>query len=690
MTTYTPIERYGIVGNMETCALVGEDGSVDWLPIPHLESPSLFTALLDAEGGGSLRIAPADDFDSEQRYVDGTNVLETRFRTGDGSVVVTDFMPVRNQYPAGTPERTLYREVTCVEGTVDVACEFRPRFDYARGDTRLEANGDGVEAVGTVGGHRGDGTGTERRVHLAGDATFDRGLPEGDEEEGEEETDDGPAATATMRMEEGETRWFGLSWDGDLALDPGECAETLDSTVEYWEEWSHACEDESCVAEGPWHDLVVRSELALKLLIHHRVGSISAAPTTSLPEEIGGVRNWDYRYNWVRDGAFTVLSLLHAGHTDEAQNHVQWFLDLSHSERPEEIQPLYSLHGETETAERELDGLSGYRDSAPVRIGNAASDQRQLDIYGEFVLAIYKAFEDGGITTQDWESVRAIVDYVCEVWDEKDKGIWEVRGEDRHFVYSKLMCWVALDRGVAMVEQWEKRGPADRWREVREEIREDVEENGYDEELGAFTQSYEGEAMDATGLLIPLVGFLPANDDRVEGTIDAVRERLGDGPFLHRYDGDDGLAGDEGAFLFCSFWLVQALTLAGRVEEAREVFAELVEYASPLDLYAEEIDTETEEFLGNFPQAFSHVGVVDAAVYLAHAEGRGHDGVTPIGIELQERFSEDPGEAWDGSTADDADRSDGGDGGDGDDGGGGGDGGDGGDGGGGRGDAAED
>ncbi|MFC4358283.1 glycoside hydrolase family 15 protein [Halobium salinum] len=657
MTTYTPIERYGFVGNLETCALVSDEGSVDWLPVPHLESPSLFASILDAERGGSFEISPVGDYDSEQRYVDQTNVLETRFRTTSGVVVVTDFMPVKNEYPAAVPERALYRKVTCVEGAMDLACEFRPRFDYARGETRLEPNGAGFDATGEVGG--GDETvggdaPEEETVHLVGDATFERGTADG--------TDDpiagGASATATMAMREDETRWFVLSWDGDVDLDPAACEDALDATVDYWHGWSHACgEDgnEPCVAEGPWHDLVVRSELALKLLIHHRVGSISAAPTTSLPEEVGGVRNWDYRYNWVRDGAFTVLSLLHAGHRKEAQDHVEWFLRLSQSERPEDIQPLYSLHGETDTSERELDHLSGYRDSAPVRVGNAASDQRQLDIYGEFVLAIYKAFEaDGGLTRQDWESVRAIVDYVCEIWDEPDKGIWEVRGEDRHFVYSKLMCWVALDRGIAMVDEWDRNGPVERWREVREEIREDVEQNGYDEDVGAFTQSYDGDAMDATGLLIPLVGFLPADDERVLNTIDAVQERLAEGPFVHRYDGDDGLPGEEGAFLFCSFWLVQALTLAGRVEEAREVFTEVVEHAGPLDLFAEEIDADTGTFLGNFPQAFSHVGVLDACVYLAHAEGRGHEGSVPIGIELQERFSEDADEAWAESTADDA------------------------------------
>ncbi|MFC6724030.1 glycoside hydrolase family 15 protein, partial [Halobium palmae] len=426
--------------------------------------------------------------------------------------------------------------------------------------------------------------------------------------------------------------------------------------VGYWQEWSHASEGEQdpAIVEGPWRELVVRSELVLKLLIHHRVGSVSAAPTASLPEEIGGVRNWDYRFNWVRDGAFTVLSLLHAGHAKEAQDHVEWFLNLSQAERPEDIQPLYSLHGETDTTERELDHLSGYRDSAPVRVGNAASDQRQLDIYGELVLAIYKAFENGGITRQDWESVREIVDYVCDVWENPDKGIWEVRGEERHFVYSKLMCWVALDRGVAMVEEWDRNGPADRWREVREEIRDDVEERGYDEDVGAFTQCYEGDAMDATGLLVPLVGFLPATDERVLNTIDVVQERLQDGPFVDRYDGDDGLPGGEGAFLFCSFWLVEALALAGRVEEARDTFEELVTHAGALNLFAEEIDPGTDAFLGNFPQAFSHVGVLDAAVYLAHAEGRGHDGVTPIGIELQDELASEAEESWSESVPGDA------------------------------------
>lgn len=608
MSDFTPLERYGLIGNLETCALIGPDGSVDWFPFPHIESPSMFAAVLDPDRGGRFRITPTGSFDSIQQYIDRTNVLETTFQTATGTATVTDFMP-----PAGKtdhPKKVLYRKVSCTEGTVTVEVELEPRFDYDRAETTLESTDVGIRAEGE----------NERAV-LESPVSLD--IRDG-------------RATGTVALATDETGWFLLRCTGAENADTDPEA-ALETTIDYWHDWAHSCpEDTDCIFGGPWHDLAVRSGLVLKLMTHTETGAIAAAPTTSLPEEIGGVRNWDYRFTWPRDATFIVQALANLGHTEEARSYFDWFLGLCHVDDPEQIQPLYGLHGETDLTEREIEGFSGYRNSAPVRIGNDAADQRQLDTYGELVLAAHETSRQGDpLTHDDWTSLRAIIEYVCEVWDEKDAGIWEVRGDLHHFVYSKVMCWAALDRGLAIADDENFEAPVDRWRETRAAIKRAVLNHGFDNDLNSFVQSFdETETLDATGLLLPIVGFLPVDDPRVQGTIDAIDERLAtDDGLVHRYDGDDGLPGDEGAFVLCSFWLINALALSGRVEEARERFESILEYVSPLGLLAEEIDPETGAQLGNVPQAFSHTGLITAALYLGNAEGQEHPRLEPMGSE---------------------------------------------------------
>ncbi len=610
MSEYPPLEAYGLVGNLETCALVSVDGSVDWCPLPHLESPSVFARLLDAERGGRFGVRPAAAYESTQRYLDRTNVLRTEFRTAMGDLAVTDFMPIVEDGGERIRPPTMCRRVTCERGRTEVEVAFEPRFDYARAETTVEARDDGLLAAGG-----------EESAFLTTDRPFD--------------VSDGEA-TATVTLTEGDAEWFVLRYGDAEPVADGTAGRLLDDTVSFWRGWAHSCTESECVFGGPWHDQVVRSGLVLKLLTHRETGAIAAAPTTSLPEDVGGVRNWDYRYNWIRDAAFTIQALSNLHHGAEARSYFEWFLDRCRAEDPERIQPLYGLHGDPDLEERELEHLSGYRGSSPVRVGNGAIHQRQLDIYGELVLAVYETVsDDGTLDRDDWDAVRAIVDYVPEVWREPDAGIWEVRGGPRHFVFSKLMCWVALDRGIAIAEEHGFDAPLDRWRAVRNEIREAVLERGYSEERGAFVRAFDDDALDATALLVPFVGFLPFDDERVQRTVEAIRTGLTtEEGLVRRYDGDDGLPGEEGTFVLCSFWLVDALALSGRVEEAREVFLGVLDYANPLGLLAEVIDEDGGVQVGNYPQAFSHVGLVNSALYLGRAAGRTGAGIEPMGLEL--------------------------------------------------------
>ena len=619
MTTngYPPIEAYGLLGNLETCALVDPTGAIAWYPVPHIESPSVFAAILDAEKGGHFRISPVGAFETEQRYLSRTNVLETGFRTDDGAVQVIDFMPPTEGDIEGSC-RALYRKVKCTGGSVNLTVEFAPQHGYGLAGMNLRSDDGDIIA-----------NGGDQQLTLSSEIDL-RTNP------------DSANAIGTAELEAGETRWLVLTHGDDPPPVVTECDQALHGTISYWREWVHdhdRTQGVDCVFDGPWHETVVRSGLVLKLLTHAETGAIAAAPTTSLPEEIGGVRNWDYRYSWPRDAAFTVQALTHLGYLREAGAYFEWFLDLCRMP-PGEIRPLYGLHGEVDLEERELDHLEGYQSSSPVRIGNAAADQRQIDVCGELVLAVSVAVHHGWeLGENDWRAYRDIVNYVVDVWEQPDSGIWEVRSQPRHFVHSKVMCWTALDRGIAMAEQSEWNAPLDRWRDARERIRTTILDRGFDEERNTFTQAFDGDALDATALLIPVVGFLSFDDERIQGTIAAIRRELEtDEGFVHRYNGEDGLPGEEGSFMLCSFWLVDALALSGRVEEARERFRTLIEYVSPLGLLAEEIDLTDDVgmYRGNFPQAFSHVGVINSALYLGRLTDLESTGPDPVGIWLGE------------------------------------------------------
>ena len=599
---YKPIEAYGLIGNLETCALVGRDGAIDWCCLPYLKSPSIFAAILDVEKGGHFSVRPSEPFEAAQRYRPNTNVLETEFTTDSGTAVLTDFMPMLSDDPeAPFSEPWVYRRAECLDGAVELDIDFQPRFDYARARTIVEPLDEGVIA-------RGNGE------HVSLTSPFELEA-------------EGDGAHGTHHLDAGDVRWYTLQYGQrkrPVSIDP---EALLDRTVGYWRNWMHECPRSApCLFDGPWHDAITRSELVLKLLMHHMTGAIAAAPTTSLPELIGGTRNWDYRFSWIRDAAFTVQALYKLEHVRESRDYFDWCLDIVHSgsETFQPFQPLYGLQGAEQLTEETLDHLSGYRGSSPVRIGNAARNQLQLDIFGELVLALYETSRYGeNITETTWETVRNVIEYVCTLWNKKGAGMWEVRSEPEHFVHSKVMCWVALDRGIKMARETGFDAPLDHWSEVRSEIRDVVLERGFNDSINSFVRSFEVDhLLDAAALRIPLVGFLPFDDPRIQGTIAAIRDRLAtDDGLVFRYEGEDGLPGGEGAFVLCSFWLVDCLALSGNVREAETIFENILGYASPLGLFAEEIVPETGELLGNYPQAFSHLGLVNSAIYLQAAKG---------------------------------------------------------------------
>jgi GH15 family glucan-1,4-alpha-glucosidase len=614
---FTPIEDYGVIGNLETCPLIGRDGSIDWCCFPHIESSSVFASILDDEGGGHFAVQPATDFESEQAYVTQTNVLQTEFRTDSGTLELTDFMPVSTKVLSGHTPSAIYRKATCTEGTIEVDVGFAPRFDYERAGTTVEETSEGVLA-------RGNG----EQLYLWSPVSFETS-------EGETEH-----ATASVSLGTDETVWLVLQYNDREPREAADCEALLREVIDYWQEWTHQCLDESgCRFGGSAHENVIRSGLMLRLLMNPQTHAIAAAPTTSLPEEIGGIRNWDYRYAWIRDAAFTIQALYELGHDREARNGFDWCLTMCHKDDPGEIgHPLYGLHYPASMTETTLDHLSGYRDSVPVRVGNKAGDQDQLDTYGELIMAIYTATNYGeNIFESEWEVLREVIEYVCGVWMNKDSGIWEARSEPKHNVHSKVLCWAAIDRGIRIAEENDFNAPFERWKDECDAIREAVLDEGFDEDLGSFTQTFEGETVDAAALRIAGVGFLPFDDDRIQGTIDAVMDYLmTDEGLVQRYEGDDGLPGKDNPFVLCTFWLVDCLALSGRIEEARDLFESTMQYASPLGLFAEEIDPETGEHRGNFPQAFSHIGLINSTLYLNKAE----EGETsePIGIQPAERY----------------------------------------------------
>lgn len=582
------IEDYALIGDTQTAALVGIDGSIDWLCLPRFDSAACFAALLGTADNGRWRLAPAGvQRATKRRYVDHTLVLETDWQTDQGAVRVTDFMPLRDEAP------DLIRIVEGMAGRVDMEMELTLRFDYGRlvpwarrsgGDTFYVSGPDQVCLRADVEIH-----GEDLRT------------------------------VAHFAVEHGDTRSFVLSWnpsweDTHVPPHPGHA---LESTLEWWRAWTRRMR-----YEGLYADEVRDSLLVLKALTYAPTGGVVAAPTTSLPEQIGGIRNWDYRYCWLRDAAYSLWALNIGGYTDEALAWRNWLLRAVGGD-PNEIQVLYGVTGNSRLPEDELPWLSGYEGSRPVRVGNAATEQFQLDVYGEVVDALHlgRVFE---LPSDDvaWALERRLVRYVVDHWREPDEGIWEVRGPRRQFTHSKVFAWVTLDRAVKAVEKFGREGPLEEWRAARDEIRADVLANGFDERRQTFTQYYGSDELDASLLMLPLVHFLPATDPRMRGTVAAIKSELMRDGLVLRYlsdEVDDGLPAGEGTFLACTFWLVDNLALAGEIDEATQIYERLLALRNDLGLLSEEWDHRLNRQVGNFPQALSHVGLVNSAYNLDRA-----------------------------------------------------------------------
>jgi GH15 family glucan-1,4-alpha-glucosidase len=587
------IEDYALVGDLQTAALVGRSGSVDWLPFPRFDSSSCFGALLGGREHGRWLIAPRSGGPAtERRYRNETLILESEWQTPEGRVRVIDFMPPRGDNP------DIVRIVEGLEGTVPMRTELVIRLDYGSlvpWVRRLDAR-----SLLAVGGP--DGLLLRTPIQLEPD-------------------DHLHAAEFTVR--EGDRVPFVLTWYPSHTGLPQtvDAEQALIDTEVFWEEWMAGCR-----YEGDYDDAVRRSLIVLKALTYGPTGGIVAAPTTSLPERIGGERNWDYRYCWLRDATFTLYALLNAGFNTEARNWRDWLLR-SIGGDPEKAQIMYGIGGQRRIIEQELDWLPGYAGSQPVRIGNAAYEQFQLDVYGEVMDVLHQA-RIHGLDPDDhaWSLQRNLLDYLESVWAEPDEGIWEVRGGRRHFTHSKVLAWVAFDRAVQAVERWGLDGPVERWRGLRQEIHDEVCREAFNSDLNSFTQSYGSKELDASTLLIPILGFLPPRDPRVIGTVEAIQRDLTRDGFVERYKTHDenkvdGLRGNEGVFLPCSFWLVDALVLLGRHDDARELFEKLLTVQNDLGLLAEEYDPQEKRQLGNFPQAFTHVGLVNSAYNLSNHRG---------------------------------------------------------------------
>jgi GH15 family glucan-1,4-alpha-glucosidase len=608
---YLPIEDYGLIGNMQTAALVGRNGSIDWLCLPHFDSPSVFARLLDDKIGGHFRIAPENYSDlGKQFYLPDTNVLTTRFMHEDGVLEVTDYMPV-GIVPCDIGFRQLVRRVEVIRGSVPVLVDFCPAFNYARSAHKMEL----IEG-GAI--FRSDQLALELTTRHPLKIQHDRG-----------------AVQAQLHLKQGERATFVLRPLDEKNLGQKVHKEheqkLLEQTVAFWHRWLS-----KCTYRGRWREMVYRSALVLKLLTFAPTGALVAAPTTSLPEAIPGPRNWDYRYTWLRDASFSLYALLRLGFTEEAGAFMSWLEKRCHEREPDGgLKIMYGLRGERDVPEITLDHLDGYRGCKPVRIGNAASKQVQLDIYGELMDSVYLYNKHGAPISFDlWTQLSGVVDWVCNNWRQPDDGIWETRGGKQQFVYSKVMCWVALDRALRLAEKRSFPHDRGRWLHVRDEIYLDVMTHGWNAELNSFVQHYGGTALDASSLMMPLVFFIAPNDPRMIGTLDAIcrapaKGGLRSDSLVYRYQRSqfsDGLQSDEGTFNMCTFWLVEALTRAGitdhpRLDQARLTFEKMTSFSNHLGLYSEETGSKGEH-LGNYPQAFTHLGLISSAHNLDLILGR--------------------------------------------------------------------
>jgi GH15 family glucan-1,4-alpha-glucosidase len=595
---YLPVEDYGVIGDLHTVALCGVNGSIDWLCFPSFDSPSVFGALLDDAKGGRFRISAADESCTfKQLYMPDTNVLVTRFLSEDGVGEITDFMPVDEVGQREGFRNRLMRGIKVIRGAMRFQVECRPRFDHGRAPHTARAVPGGVA-------FSAPGHGLTLR------STIPLQVEEGD-------------AVAVVELAEGEQHFFVLE-AGDAppapaGSVPSEFEEEFTRTLAWWRQWLGQSR-----YRGRWREMVDRSALVLKLLTYAPTGAVLAAPTTSIPEAIGGARNWDYRYTWIRDASLMLVALMHLGFRREARHFLEWL-----SARCAELEPdgslrvMYGIRGEHRLPEQELRHLEGYRGSAPVRIGNEAAEQLQLDIYGALMDALYLYDRQGeAVSFEMWSNVRRLLDWLAHHWRQPDEGIWEVRGGRRHFVFSKMMCWVAFDRGIRLAQA---RGlPMDPgWQTERDAIYEEVMRQGWNPRVGAFVQAYGSEHLDAAVLLMPLVQFISPTDPRMQSTLDRILEHLVSDSLVYRYMPEltpDGVGGAEGTFSMCTFWLVECLTRAGRLDEARMIFEKMLTYANHLGLYGEQIGLSGEA-LGNFPQAFTHLGLIRAASMLDAALG---------------------------------------------------------------------
>jgi GH15 family glucan-1,4-alpha-glucosidase len=608
---YLPLEDYGLIGDLHTATLVGVNGSIDWFCYPRFDSPSIFGAVLDDAKGGRFQITSArQDVIHKQLYSPDTNILITRFLSEDGVSEIIDFMPV------GTDEEDyhgrLVRIVKSVRGNMSLKMECRPAFNYGRTKHRVEIR---------------KGAAYFQNRHLScvlGVSSTMRGQPK--------LKADGDGVILNTILKENETIAFVFQKADQKdasSINPSveSCHNLLERTEEYWRRWMSQSK-----YRGRWREMVNRSALTLKLLTYAPTGAIVAAPTCSLPEGIGGERNWDYRYTWIRDASFTLYGLMRLGFTDAADKFMGWLKDRCNDLKPDgSLQIMYGLHGEKELSEFTLPHWEGYRKSSPVRVGNAASNQLQLDIYGELMDSVYLYNKYGTPIDNDlWMNLCKLLEWVCDHWNQKDEGIWEVRGGRQNFLYSKLMCWVALDRGLRLAEKRSFPANRERWLKTRDRIYRDIMTKGYNKKVGAFVQSFGSEVLDAANLLMPLVFFVSPSDPKMISTLHATNRPPHQGglvsdSLVYRYNVEetsDGLKGEEGTFCMCTFWLVEALTRAGETKAARFIFEKMLTYANHLGLYAEEIGPRGEA-LGNLPQAFTHLGLISSAFNLDRKLGGG-------------------------------------------------------------------
>lgn len=596
------IADYALLSDCRSAALVSRDGSVDWLCFPRFDSPAVFAGLLDDDGGHWF-LRPVDEASIERRYLDMSMALETTYRTATGEAVVLDAMSIGPNTPdhdlAAQSPGVLLRQVTCTKGSIAFTMDYAPRPEYGLIHPLLHAVDGGVVARG----------GADILVFSS-----------------PAEVKLGESVTAEFELSSGQSHGFALQHRTSSQAVPdvwssSEIAEGLNDVIANWQRWSTERQN----YDGPWPDLVTHSGRVLHALSYQPTGAIVAAPTTSLPETVGGSRNWDYRYTWVRDASLTLEALWVAACPDDASNFFTFLTNAAATSmlRGNDLPIMFGVGGERDLSERSLPHLRGWRDSTPVRVGNGAWNQRQLDVYGELLGAAHR-FQDqlGDLDTETQEFLVSAVEAAMTRWTESDQGIWEIRGEPRHYLYSKLMCWVALDRGIELAEILEAKARIPEWKAAREEIATAILDQGWSDTAQAFTQSFGSDHLDASVLMLPIVGFLPVDDPRVRATIDAIAERLTDDHGLvFRYLAEDGLEGEEGTFLLCTFWLAQAQALIGETRRARETFELAISYANDVGLLAEEVDPAGADLLGNFPQAFSHIGLINAAWAISQAEG---------------------------------------------------------------------